>query len=225
PFARLLGAFVLQAAATGLMLAGTQYFATYILDSPGATTLLFACLIVPSLLAMPLWLAVGRRTGKRNAALAASLCFLLGAVGAATGRELPTALIYAAVALAGVGYAGMQMLPMAMLGDTIAADAYTSGRRRAGVFTGLWTAGETLGLALGPGLFGLVLALGDFASSDADHRVAQPDSALTAIVVGFGILPAVLLLLSLPLLARYRLTEAELTRLRAGSTPHNEELV
>ncbi|WP_306320642.1 MULTISPECIES: MFS transporter [unclassified Streptomyces] len=215
PFWWLFGAYVVQAAATGLMLAGTQYFATYILDRPSATTLLFACLIVPSLLAMPLWLAVGRRTGKRNAAVGASWCFLVGAVGAAAGRELPPGLVYGAVALAGVGYAGMQMLPLAMLGDAIVADGYVSGRRRAGVFTGLWTAGETLGLALGPGLFGLVLALGGFVSSDAADRVAQPGSALTAIVVGFGALPALLLALSLPLLARYRLTESELNRLRA----------
>lgn len=215
PFGWLFGAYVVQAAASGLMLAGTQYFATYILGRPGATTVLFACLIVPSLLAMPLWLAMGRRTGKRNAAVGASVCFLLGALGAAAGRELPTALVYVAVAVAGVGYAGMQMLPLAMLGDAIAADAYTSGRRRAGVFTGLWTAGETLGLALGPGLFGLVLALGGFVSSDATDRVAQPGSALTAIVIGFGALPALLLALSLPLLARYRLTESELIRLRA----------
>ncbi|MEB8336593.1 MFS transporter [Streptomyces endophyticus] len=215
PFGWLFGAYVVQAAASGLMLAGTQYFATYILGRPGATTVLFACLIVPSLLAMPLWLAMGRRTGKRNAALGASVCFLLGALGAAAGRELPTALIYAAVAVAGIGYAGMQMLPLAMLGDAIAADAYTSGRRRAGVLTGLWTAGETLGLALGPGLFGLVLALGGFVSSDATDRVTQPGSALTAIIIGFGALPALLLALSLPLLARYRLTESELIRLRA----------
>lgn len=215
PFGWLFGAYVVQAAASGLMLAGTQYFATYILGRPSATTVLFACLIVPSLLAMPLWLAMGRRTGKRNAAVGASVCFLLGALGAAVGRELPTTLVYVAVAVAGVGYAGMQMLPLAMLGDAIAADAYTSGRRRAGVFTGLWTAGETLGLALGPGLFGLVLALGGFVSSDATDRVAQPGSALTAIVIGFGALPALLLALSLPLLARYRLTESELIRLRA----------
>ncbi|WP_425836174.1 MFS transporter [Streptomyces fractus] len=215
PFGWLFGAYVVQAAASGLMLAGTQYFATYILDRPSATTVLFACLIVPSLLAMPLWLAMGRRTGKRNAAVGASVCFLLGALGAAAGRELPTALIYVSVAVAGIGYAGVQMLPLAMLGDAIAADAYTSGRRRAGVFTGLWTAGETLGLALGPGLFGLVLALGGFVSSDATDRVAQPGSALTAIVIGFGALPALLLVLSLPLLVRYRLTESELIRLRA----------
>ncbi|MFJ9177208.1 MFS transporter [Streptomyces sp. NPDC102360] len=215
PFVWLFGAYVVQAAASGLMLAGTQYFATYILDRPSATTVLFACLIVPSLLAMPLWLAMGRRTGKRNAAVGASVCFLLGALGAAAGRELPTPLIYVAVAVAGIGYAGVQMLPLAMLGDAIAADACTSGRSRAGVFTGLWTAGETLGLALGPGLFGLVLALGGFVSSDATDRVAQPGSALTAIVIGFGALPAVLLALSLPLLVRYRLTESELIRLRA----------
>ncbi|WP_247701915.1 MFS transporter [Streptomyces sp. F63] len=214
PFTWLLAAFVTQAAATGLMLAGTQYFATYILHRPSATSVLFACLILPSLLAMPLWLAVGRRTGKRSAALAASGCFLAGAATAAFARELPGGAVYAAVALAGAGYAGMQMLPLAMLGDAIAADAFTSGRRRAGLFTGLWTAGETLGLAVGPGLYGLVLAAGGFVSSGAGHRVAQPGSALTAIVTGFGALPALLLLLSLPLLARYDLTEEKLGALR-----------
>ncbi len=35
----------------------------------------------------------------------------------------------------------------------------------AGVFTGVWTAGETLGLELGPGLYALVLALGGYVSS------------------------------------------------------------
>ncbi|WP_330176791.1 MFS transporter [Streptomyces sp. NBC_01498] len=217
PFLWLLAAFVVQAAATGLMLAGAQYFATYILGRPSATTVLFACLIMPSLLAMPLWLRAGRRLGKRAAAVAASCCFLAGAVLAALARELPEEAVYGAVALAGMGYAGMQMLPMAMLGDTVAADAYTGGRRRAGLFTGLWTAGETLGLAVGPGLFGLVLSLGGFVPSDATHRAEQPGSALTAVVVGFGALPALMLLLSLPLLARYRLPEAQLVRLREES--------
>ncbi|GAB2605820.1 MFS transporter [Streptomyces capparidis] len=220
PFMRLLGVYVVQAAAAGLMLAGAQYFATYVLDEPGAVTALFACLIVPSLLATPLWLAAARRTGKRAAALCASGCFLAGAAVAAFARVLPEAAVYAAVGLAGVGYAGMQMLQMSMLGDAIAADTLTSGRRRAGVFTGLWTAGETLGLALGPALFGGVLAVSGFVSSDADDRVPQPDSALTGVVLGFGALPALLMLLSLPLLAGYRLTEARLAELareaRAG---------
>ncbi|GGO87709.1 MFS transporter [Wenjunlia tyrosinilytica] len=217
PFAWLLGFYVVQAAAAGLMLAGAQYFATYVLDRPKAITALFACLIVPSLAAMPLWLALGRRLGKRAAAFAASLCFLVAAAGTSTARGLPAWAVYAFMALAGVGYAGMQMLPLAMLGDAVAADAFLSGRRRAGVFTGLWTAGETLGLAVGPGLFGLALSISGFVSSDADHRVAQPDSAPGGVVVGFGALPAALVALSLPLLARYDLTEDRLDELRAAS--------
>ena len=217
PFAWLLAAFCVQAVATGLMLAGTQYYATYILGRPDATTVLFAALIVPCLLAMPLWLTLGLRTGKRTAVIGASLCFLAGSLGTAFAPVLPLAAVYAAVSLAGVGYAGMQMLPLAMLGDAIAADGLTSGRRRAGVFTGLWTAGETLGLALGPGIFGLVLSAGGFVSSDAAHPAGQPDSALTAVLVGFGVLPALLLLVSLPLLGRYDLTEAELDRLREAA--------
>ena len=41
-------------------------------------------------------------------------------------------------------------------------------------------------------------------SAPADERVAQPASALTGVLVGMTVLPAVLLLVSLPLLARVR---------------------
>ena len=36
------------------------------------------------------------------------------------------------------------------------------------MFTGVWTAGETLGLALGPAVFALILALGGYRSSTGD---------------------------------------------------------
>lgn len=218
PFTWLLAMFVTQAIAAGLMLAGAQYYATYILDEPGAVAVLFACLIGPSLAAMPFWLRLSRRTGKRSATFAATSCFLTGALLAAFGREVPPAVVFGAVALAGVGYAGVQMLPLSMLGDAIAADAFTNGRRRAGVFTGLWTAGETLGLAIGPGLFGLVLGLSGFVSSDADERVAQPDTALTGIVIAFGAVPAVLFAASFAFLARYGLTEQRLIAMRDLAT-------
>ena len=56
--------------------------------------------------------------------------------------------MYSATALVGVGYAGAQVFPMAMLPDAAAVDARRTGENRAGVYTGVWTAGETLGLAL-----------------------------------------------------------------------------
>ena len=103
---------------------------------------------------------------------------------------MPTALVYLAVAVVGVGYAGAQVFPLAMLPDVAAVDAVRSGENRIGVFTGVWTAGETLGLALGPGLYAVVLALGGYVSS-TDSTAAQPDSAVTAIGLGFSVVPAV----------------------------------
>jgi Na+/melibiose symporter-like transporter len=87
------------------------------------------------------------------------------------------------------------------------------------VFTGVWTAGETLGLALGPGVFGLMLAAGGYVSSTGGD-VAQPGSAVTAIVLGFSVLPAALVGLSLVWLVRYSLTQADVAAaVREETTP------
>ncbi|WP_245155052.1 MFS transporter [Nocardioides sp. 1609] len=217
-FRLLLTTFVLQALATGCMLAGVDYLAGDVLGRDGSATVLFVCFVGPALLLTPAWSAIGARVGKRRAYLAASLVLALGAAVAATAQVAPAAAVFAAVALVGVGYAGCQVFPLAMLPDVAAADAHTTGENRTGVYTGVWTAGETLGLALGPGLFALVLALGDYRSGTTGD-VAQPDSAVTAITLGFSLLPAVLVVASLWWLARYRLDE-ELDQQTADRQEH-----
>jgi Na+/melibiose symporter-like transporter len=105
------------------------------------------------------------------------------------------------------------MFPLAMLADAAAVDAMRTGANRVGVYTGVWTAGETLGLALGPFVYAAVLALGGYVSSTTG-TAHQPDSALTAIGWGFTVVPAVLVALSLFFVTRYRLDEAEVARAR-----------
>ncbi|MBA2954438.1 MFS transporter [Nocardioides sp. MAH-18] len=207
-FRWLLTTFVIQALATGCMLAGVDYVAENVLDSDAATTFLFVCFVGPALLLTPVWSAVGTRIGKKRGYVASSLFLAAGALAAVTAQSAPVGVVYLAVVLVGVGYAGCQVFPMAMLPDAAAVDARRTGSNRAGVYTGVWTAGETLGLALGPGVFALVLALGGYRSS-TDGDVAQPDSALTAITLGFSLLPAVLVLLSLVWLRRYSLGVAD----------------
>src|SRR4051794_40849049 len=204
-FRLLLVTFVVQALATGCMLAGVDYLATDVLDRKGATTVLFICFVGPALLLTPAWSALGARLGKKRGYAISSLILATGALGVVTARSAPFGLVIGAVALVGVGYAGAQVFPMAMLPDAAAVDARRTGSNRVGVYTGVWTAGETLGLALGPGLFALVLAVGGYRSS-TDGDVAQPDSALTAIVLGFSVLPAALTVLSLLWLRRYALS-------------------
>lgn len=129
----------------------------------------------------------------------------------------PFGVLVGAVALVGVGYAGAQVFPMAMLPDAAAIDARRLGSSRVGVYTGVWTAGETLGLALGPGLFALLLAIGGYRSS-TDGGAVQPDSALTAITLGFSVVPAALVVLSLIWLVRYALGADQVDERPAGAS-------
>ena len=89
-----------------------------------------------------------------------------------------------------------------MLPDTAADDARRTGQNRVGVLTGVWTAGETLGLALGPAVLALLLAVGGYVSTRG-AELAQPASAQTAITLGFSLVPAVLIGLSLLTLRGY----------------------
>jgi Na+/melibiose symporter-like transporter len=217
-FRTLLGVYVVQALATGVMLAGVPYYARYTLGDAKAGTLLFVCLVGPAVVVMPAWLAVSRRAGKRAGLTAASAIFAVAAALLLLGGSVPDPVVLLLVALVGVGYAGMQMFPLAMLPDAIAVDAARSGRRRAGVFTGLWTAGETVWLALGPGLLGAVLAVAGYVSSTVDETVTQPGSALAAVRLGFSVLPAVLVLASLPLVRAYRVTAADVAAATGSPT-------
>jgi GPH family glycoside/pentoside/hexuronide:cation symporter len=206
-FRRLLGTFLLQALATGAMLAGAQYVATYTLGSEGAVTYLFVALVAPALLVMPLATRLSRRVGKRTALVGASTLFAVAALSLLPMRWAPGGWVYVSVALAGVAYAGMQLYPLAMLPDVVAVDARERGEDRAGVLGGVWTAGETAGLAVGPTLVLGMLALTGFVSRTGDEVVTQPSTALTGIAIAFSVLPAALAVLSLLPLSRYPLSE------------------
>lgn len=210
PFRALLATFVLQALATGLMLAGAQYLATWVLRSEDAVTLLFVALIAPALLAAPGWGVIARRVGKERAFAMASVLFALAALSTAGALWAPGAWLYVPVGVAGIAYAGMQSLPMAMLPDVISHDAALHEPGRAGAFGGVWTAGETTGFALGAAVLSIVLAATGYLASTADQTVTQPDAAVAGIVIAFSIVPAALIALSLITLARYRLRRADI---------------
>jgi len=204
-FRILLITFVIQALGIGAMLAGVAYVAKDLLDNPGAATILFAAFVGPALLVTPLWERFAVTRGKRTGYVTASWFLIAGGFGLFFAHSGMAIAVYIAAALVGIGYAGAQVFPMAMLPDVAAHDAKKTGENRIGVFTGVWTAGETLGLAVGPGLFALILAVGGYVSSGSDEAVTQPDSALLAIAVGFSLVPAILIAMSLLILRHYDL--------------------
>jgi Na+/melibiose symporter-like transporter len=207
-FRLLLTTFVLQALATGCMLAGVDYLAGDVLGRPGAATVLFVCFVGPALVLTPVWARLGERVGKKQGYVVSSLVLAAGALLTLLALGLNDIWTMTGTALVGVGYAGCQVFPMAMLPDAAAVDSARTGENRAGVYTGVWTAGETLGLALGPAVYAVALALGGYVSSEG-REIDQPESAQLAIVLGFSVVPALLVLASLWWLRRYSLDAAE----------------
>ncbi|WP_433350572.1 MFS transporter [Micromonospora sp. CA-111912] len=203
-FRRLVAAYLAMSTTTHLVLAGVPYYAEYELGRPALTTVLVAAFVAPALLVTPGWLAVARRVGKQRALLAAQGAFAAGSLVLAVGRPAGLPVLVAAVAVLGVSFAGMQLLPFAMVPDVIRA----AGATGAGTYTGVWTATEATGAALGPYAYALCLAAGGFVASAGGEPVTQPGAALTAIRYGFGLLPAALMLAAVLAQRRYTIDGA-----------------
>jgi Na+/melibiose symporter-like transporter len=173
--------FYLEAiCAAAVFTAAAPYYVRFALDRPESVlSVFFAVQVAASLLTMTVWVwvssSIGTVAGLRAALAisAAGVLFLL----VETPGGLP-ATVVAGVALAGVGAAGVQVCAFALLADIIRANGARSGRSREGLMTGVWLAAEKVGLAMGPFVCGMILAVGGFESGV--HRGALADAAIAA---------------------------------------------
>jgi glycoside/pentoside/hexuronide:cation symporter, GPH family len=118
---------------------------------------------------------------------------------------LPVWAVYGIVGIIGCGYAGQQLFGLAMLPDCIAYDTIRTGKRQAGVFTGVWTAGETFGLALGPYIFGQTIQLFGYVPSNTGDAAPQSSTAELGVLLGFTVMPGIVVGLALLFLRAYKL--------------------
>ncbi|MFJ3232137.1 MFS transporter [Streptomyces sp. NPDC086787] len=197
-FPALLAAIVVQSVATGALTAGAPYFSEHILGDKNTTGLLVAAFVAPNLLTVRPWTRLGTRVGHRAGYRWACTVFAAGCLLLLTAPALPLPLVLLLMALAGAGHAGQLLFLYAMLQDVIAAE----GLRGAGVSAGLFTTCETLGLAVGPFLYGLILALFGYTSSGTGHALTQSGTAHQGILIGIGLTPALAALLAAAVLNR-----------------------
>lgn len=208
PFVTLFVGYNLQAAATAAMLTGAAYVAKYVLGDSKKSTLLFVFLVAPCAVMVPLWRRFSRTRGKLLGYQLATAVFGLTAASLVFAEVEPEVLVYVQMVLLGIGYAGMQLFPYAILPDLITDDH----DGRAGIFTGTWQGGETVAFAVGPALYGLILAVTGYVSSTPGHfKEHQSDTATLGLVLGFSVLPGLLTLASLPFLQRYKTIDDELS--------------
>jgi GPH family glycoside/pentoside/hexuronide:cation symporter len=77
----------------------------------------------------------------------------------------------------GIAAGGFLMVTLAMLSNTMAADAAETGLNREGIYSGFWLASEKLAFALGALVVGVMLGLFGFVESTGGAQAPQTATA------------------------------------------------
>lgn len=156
-FRNLVLSFLLQLTAIGALLSELPYLVTRTLQRPeGDIAVALAALLVAAMVGVPTWIRVARSWGARTASIVATLGFGVATciVGAVATQGLAWGTLLCSVMVAGLFFAGLQVLPFTAVAHHIretAPDAEAT-------LTGLWTATEKVGLAAGAALTAAVLS-------------------------------------------------------------------
>lgn len=160
-FRALLAAYVLLLGAAGMTSAAAPYFITGALgQDEGQLGNALGVMLIITCLTTPLVARIGRDHDRAHLLEASMLLYLAAAAGIAL-CALSAGhwrLMLVAFGAAGMGFAGLQVLPYTLAAHLI-HDRAARGAGQEGAMTGLWTAAEKIGLAISPLLTGMALTL------------------------------------------------------------------
>lgn len=192
-FLRLAAAYLLQLTGVALVSAMTPYFVTQTLGLGGAyVAAAMGALLLVTICGIPLWAWVLRRMDGYRACAWAAAGYALACLPMWFLPTKESTPVIAAYALLGLPFAGLQLVPFVLLAQRTHAAADVAVRQE-GLYTGLWTAAEKLGLALGPAAAGIGLAALGHVSGAASQALSVSTGSRTLIAFA----PAAFLLGSL----------------------------
>jgi Na+/melibiose symporter-like transporter len=204
PFVLLSAMLFLYFIFTVMILTGLPYVATYFLGGKKEQATVFLVFALGATLAVPAAGALARRYGNIPVLLAGVALWVVGGVALYFAVDGGTGATATATLLVSLGQAASLVALYALFTDCMSIQAERTGHDSAGVLSGVWTAVDTAGHALGPVVYTLVLSLTGYASSTLDHPVTQSSTALQGIRIAFSLLPGLLMLILFPLVLRYR---------------------
>ncbi len=206
PYLFVIGIYLCSWLAVQMTASVLAFYITFWIQRPDLIPVMLAAVQGSAWIWLFIWNAVSARLGKR-AVYMIGMCFWIG-VQLVLFFVQPDQVALAVVLgfLAGIGIATAYLIPWSMMPDVIEYEELRTGERREGVFYGFMVFLQKLGLALG--LFLVSLAL-EWQGFDQYAPIGQqPESALIAIRVMLGPLPAIVLILGIVLTAFYPITRA-----------------
>lgn len=161
-----------------------------------------------ALLMLFVWGALSERLGKKVVYFMGMSLWIIAQAGLFFLQPGQIGLMYALAVMAGFGVSTAYLIPWSMIPDVIELDELQTGQRREGVFYSFMVLLQKFGLALGLFLVGKALEASGFKEAIPGQSALplQPDSALFAIRIATGPLPAICLICGLVLTYFYPIT-------------------
>jgi GPH family glycoside/pentoside/hexuronide:cation symporter len=210
-FLMVLALYLLLWCSLQLMQAVSLFFLPVVLQVPeGLSKLILLPFLLSSLGGLWLWNNVSHRAGRLQALRQGGLLWIIGCLLVmvlqplnsslpllATGNLLKLILLVVTIVLAGIGASTAYLIPWSLLPDAIDADP----EKPAGQYSAWMVLAQKVCISVVIALLGMVLSASGY--DEALANTAQPASALVAIRLCMGIIPAVLVVLGLVVTRRW----------------------
>jgi GPH family glycoside/pentoside/hexuronide:cation symporter len=214
PYLFVIGIYLFSWLAVQVTASILTFYITFWMQNPGLIPIMLLLVQGSAFVFLFIWSAVSRRIGKKAVYMIGMLFWIGVQVMLFFLQPDQVTLAIILAVLAGVGVSTAYLIPWSMMPDVIELDELRTGQRREGVFYGFMVFLQKLGLALGLFLVGLALELQGF--SEGAGIGEQPASALTAIRVMIGPVPAAVLLCGIVLTAFYPISRQKHQELLAA---------
>ncbi len=211
PFMILVAAFFISSFSFTLLTSLLPYYLAYQLNMKAQTPIVLLVMLGTIGLFLYPWKLVSDRINKGPAYALGLFIACLAVITTFFLPYGPTPLVYLIAVVAGFGFSGQWVFPWGMLPDVVEYDEQQTGERREGIYYGVWAFLTKFTSAFGIAVGGWALELFGYVPN-----VAQTEVARLGIRLFFGLIPAIAILLSLPLLIWYPVTRASHARLRAA---------
>jgi GPH family glycoside/pentoside/hexuronide:cation symporter len=201
PFRLLISAYFMNGIAYGLPATLFLLYAEHILGRPDRSWVLLIIYFASAIAALPVWLAVSRRLGKRRTWIIAMVMATLGFWPAALLGPGDLIWFVLICVWTGIPLGAELVMPPSMQAEVVDLDATETGYGRAGTLFGLWGVATKIPLALGVGFAFPILGLAGF-SGDAERN---SQDALLVLAMLYGLVPVAFKLIAIRLIWNYPL--------------------
>lgn len=203
--------YLLSFAAADLVVFVFVWFLIFYIGTQGIfDTLVIALVLGVAFLTMPLTVKIMRRYDKRTAYMGTMAIYgIVLLIMSQIPRGGETYVLVAGF-FAGFGHGAANVIPWAMVADVIDVDELKTGKRREGVYSGYFVLMRKFASALALFVATQVLAFTGFRAGTTGglSNLEQPESALRALRILVGVVPAIMLFISIFVAWRYPLNRA-----------------